>query len=63
MFRDAAGEPTKFDQNTSTITADMTQNLPTGANYDLNYSPQRTFVGGRIVFCSILPIPAALPSR
>ena len=41
-----SGEPTKFDQNTSTITADMTQNLPTGANYDLNYSPQRTFVGG-----------------
>src|SRR5690242_17782202 len=40
------GEPTKFDQNTSTLTADMTQNLPTGANYDVNYSPQRTFVGG-----------------
>ena len=41
-----SGEPTKFDQNTSTITADMTQNLATGANYDINYSPQRTFVGG-----------------
>lgn len=40
------GEPTKFDQNTSTVTADMTQNLLTGANYDINYSPQRTFVGG-----------------
>lgn len=41
-----SGDPAKFDQNTSTITADMTQNLPTGANYDINYSPQRTFVGG-----------------
>lgn len=40
------GNPAKFDQNTSTITADMTQNLLTGANYDINYSPQRTFVGG-----------------
>jgi outer membrane protein TolC len=41
-----SGEPTKFDQNTRTLTADMTQNLLTGANYDINYSPQRTFVGG-----------------
>ena len=41
---------TKFDQNTSTVTADITQNLPTGANYDLNYSPQRSFVGGPNTF-------------
>lgn len=43
-------EITKFDQNTSTVTADITQNLPTGANYDLNYSPQRSFVGGPNTF-------------
>lgn len=41
---------TTFDQNTSTVTADITQNLPTGANYDLNYSPQRSFVGGPNTF-------------
>lgn len=41
---------TKFDQNTSTVTADITQNLPTGANYDLNYSPQRSFVSGPNTF-------------
>ncbi len=35
-----------FDQNQSTLTFDMTQNLLTGANYDINYSPQRTFVAG-----------------
>ena len=44
------GEPTKFDQNTTSVTADLTQNLPTGANYDINYSPQRTFVGGPNTF-------------
>ena len=41
---------TKFDQNTSTVTADITQNLPTGANYDLNYSPQRSYVSGPNTF-------------
>ncbi len=35
-----------FDQNQSTVTFDMTQNLLTGANYDINFSPQRTFVAG-----------------
>jgi outer membrane protein TolC len=35
-----------FDQNQFQITADMTQNLLTGANYDLNFSPSRTFVAG-----------------
>ncbi|MBX3237501.1 MAG: TolC family protein [Nitrospiraceae bacterium] len=41
---------TKFDQNNSSITADVTQNLYSGANVDLNYSPQRTFVGGQNTF-------------
>jgi len=41
---------TKFDQNTSTVTADITQNLSTGANYDLNYSPQRSYVSGPNTF-------------
>ncbi|HJU04584.1 MAG TPA: TolC family protein [Nitrospiraceae bacterium] len=45
-----SGEPTKFDQNVTSLTADMTQNLPTGANYDINYSPQRTFVAGPNAF-------------
>jgi outer membrane protein TolC len=35
-----------FDQNQAQITFDMTQNLLTGANYDLNFSPSRTFVAG-----------------
>lgn len=43
-------EITKFDQNTSSVTADITQNLPTGANYDLNYSPQRNYVSGPNTF-------------
>ncbi|MDE3119434.1 MAG: TolC family protein, partial [Nitrospirota bacterium] len=37
-------------QNSSSVTADLTQNLLTGANYDLNYSPQRTFVAGNTGF-------------
>ena len=43
-------EITKFDQNASGVTADITQNLVTGTNFDLNYSPQRTFVGGPNTF-------------
>lgn len=39
-----------FDQNSGSVTADLTQNLLTGANYDLNYSPQRTFVAGPQTF-------------
>jgi outer membrane protein TolC len=46
----ALQDVTKFDQNTASVTADLTQNLPTGANYDINYSPQRTFVGGPNTF-------------
>ncbi len=40
----------KFDQNSAAVTADLTQNLLTGANYDLNYSPSRTFVAGQTGF-------------
>jgi outer membrane protein len=36
-----------FDQNQYQITADVTQNLLTGANYDINFSPSRTFVSGQ----------------
>lgn len=35
-----------FDQNTTSLTADITQNLVTGGNFDLNYSPARSSVGG-----------------
>jgi len=40
----------KFDQNQTSVTADLTQNLLTGANYDLNYSPARTYVSGQNTF-------------
>ncbi|MEK6618791.1 MAG: TolC family protein, partial [Nitrospirota bacterium] len=43
-------EPATFDQNSSQVTVDVTQNLLTGANYDLNFSPSRTFVGGNPQF-------------
>jgi outer membrane protein TolC len=43
-------EITKFDQNVWSATADITKNLYSGANFDLNYSPQRTFVGGPNTF-------------
>jgi outer membrane protein TolC len=33
-----------FDQRTQQVTVDVTQNLLTGGNVDLNYSPQRTNV-------------------
>ena len=33
-----------FDQRNHALTLDVTQNLMTGANYDLNYSPQRSNV-------------------
>jgi outer membrane protein TolC len=39
-----------FDQNQSSVTLDLTQNLLTGANYDLNFSPSRTFVSGNPSF-------------
>ncbi len=41
---------TKFDQNVLGVTADVTQNLYTGTNFDLNYSPQRTYVSGPNTF-------------
>ena len=34
----------KFDQRNHSLTLDVTQNLMTGANYDLNYSPSRSNV-------------------
>lgn len=43
-------EPPAFDQNSSQVTLDVTQNLLTGANYDLNFSPSRVFVGGNPQF-------------
>ncbi len=44
------GEPARFDQNSSQVTLDVTQNLLTGANYDLNFSPSRVFVSGNPQF-------------
>jgi outer membrane protein TolC len=39
-----------FDQNQASMTVDLTQNLLTGANYDLNFNPSRTFVAGPTQF-------------
>jgi outer membrane protein TolC len=44
------GQPQPFDQNSFQSTIDMTQNLLTGANYDLNFSPSRVFVAGQNQF-------------
>ena len=46
----ASLDPQKFDQNQTNVTADMTQNLLTGANYDINFSPTRTNVAGQNTF-------------
>jgi outer membrane protein TolC len=35
-----------FDQNNSSVTADITQNVITGGNFDLNYSPARNNISG-----------------
>ena len=43
-------QPTPLDQNSFQGTVDMTQNLLTGANYDLNFSPSRVFVAGQQSF-------------
>lgn len=40
----ALNEILTFDQRSHQVTLDMTQNLLTGGNYDLNYSPQRSNV-------------------
>jgi outer membrane protein TolC len=37
-----------FDQRSHSLTADITQNLLTGANYDLNYSPSRSNVNQNV---------------
>ncbi len=39
---------TTFDQRSTSLTMDVTQNLMTGANYDLNYSPSRTNVNQNV---------------
>ena len=44
------GQPQPFDQKFLQGTIDMTQNLLTGANIDLNYSPSRVFVAGQNTF-------------
>ncbi|HJT21351.1 MAG TPA: TolC family protein [Nitrospira sp.] len=44
------GQPQPFDQNSFQGTIDMTQNLLTGANYDVNFSPSRVFVAGQNQF-------------
>lgn len=37
-----------FDQRSTSLTMDVTQNLMSGANYDLNYSPSRTNVNQNV---------------
>lgn len=37
-----------FDQRSHSVTVDATQNLPTGGNVDLNYSPARTNVNPNV---------------
>jgi outer membrane protein len=44
------GQPQAFDQNSFQGTIDMTQNLLTGTNFDLNFSPSRVFVAGQNQF-------------
>src|SRR5438093_4917586 len=39
-----------FDQKAWQTTVDLTQNLITGGNFDLNYSPARTHVAGQTTF-------------
>src|SRR5829696_7691293 len=41
-------EITTFDQKNSSVTVDATQNLITGGNVDLNYSPARTNVNQNV---------------
>ena len=49
-----------FDQRNTAVTLDVTSNLMTGGNIDLNYSPQRTNVNADVASasCSIPHIPA-----
>ncbi len=37
-----------FDQRNTSLTLDMTQNLMSGANYDLNYSPSRSNINQNV---------------
>ncbi len=43
-------EPQEFNQNISQINVGVTQKVLTGANYDLTYNPNRTFVAGQTGF-------------
>ncbi|MGH9894423.1 MAG: TolC family protein, partial [bacterium] len=43
-------EPQAFDQNQTIVNLGLTQKLTTGANYDLTFNPQRTFVAGPTTF-------------
>ena len=45
---EALREIQTFDQRNHSLTLDVTQNLMTGANYDLNYSPQRSNVNQNV---------------
>ena len=40
----------KFDERQHQLTLDLTQNLVTGGNYDLNYNPHRRNVSGQTTF-------------
>ncbi len=41
-------EITVFDQRNHSVTVDLTQNLLTGGNFDLNYSPQRSNINANV---------------
>ena len=45
---EALREIQTFDQRNHSLTLDVTQNLMTGANYDLNYSPSRSNVNQNV---------------
>lgn len=45
-----SGEPRPFDVNETKLNLGLKQKLSTGANYDLTYNPNRTFVLGRNTF-------------
>ncbi len=51
VFGGTAGvlqEITVFDQRNHSVTVDLTQNLLTGGNVDLNYSPQRSNINANV---------------
>jgi outer membrane protein TolC len=46
--REGLQEITVFDQRNHSVTVDLTQNLLTGGNIDLNYSPQRSNINANV---------------